>query len=60
MSHESIENIIDKIRDVTDTITFLTAELENCSLWGKYDEADDIYGELVDARNELAKLEGLL
>lgn len=60
MSHESIENIIDKIRDVTDTITFLTAELENCSLWGKYDEADDLYGELVDARNELAKLEGLL
>ena len=60
MSHESIENIIDKIRDVTDAITFLTAELENCSLWGKYDEADDLYGELVDARNELAKLEGLL
>jgi FtsZ-binding cell division protein ZapB len=60
MSHESIENIIDKINEVTDTITFLTAELENCSLWGKYDEADDLYGELVDARNELAKLEGML
>jgi hypothetical protein len=60
MSHESIENIIDKINEVTDTITFLTAELENCSLWGKYDEADELYGELVDARHELTKLEGML
>lgn len=57
MSHESIENLIDRLRDLTDTINFLTSELENCSLWGKYDEADQLYGELIDARSELAKLE---
>jgi hypothetical protein len=57
MSHESIENIIEKLRDLHDTITYLTAEVENCALWGKYDEADQLYGELVDARKELEKLE---
>lgn len=57
MSNESIENIIEQLRDAHDMITYLTAEVENCSLWGKYDEADQLYGDLVAARKELENLE---
>ena len=57
MSHESNDNIRDQIRDLYDLITFLESELECASSHGRVAEADDVAGELYDARQELSKLE---
>lgn len=57
MSHESNDNIRDQIRDLYDLITFLESELECAASHGRIAEADDVAGELYDARKELAKLE---
>jgi len=58
MSHEVNDNIRDQIRDLYDLITFLECELETASSHGRIAEADDVAGELYDARKELATLEG--
>ena len=60
MSHIANETIIDAIRDLRDLVEFLESELLDYSLHGDYDAADQAYGELVDARVKLAKLEGLM
>lgn len=60
MSHIANETIIDAIRELRDLVQFLESELLDYSLHGNYDGADQAYGELVDARVKLAKLEGLM
>lgn len=56
MSHPVNDNIIDKMNDLYSLIDFLTEELKNCSIYGKFDEADAIAGELHDVTIELEKL----
>lgn len=57
MSHIVNETILDAIRELRDLVQFLESELLDYSLHGDYDAADQAYGELVDARVELEKLE---
>lgn len=51
------ETILETINELRDLIQFLESELLDYSLHGNYDTADQVYGELVDARNKLADLE---
>lgn len=60
MSHIANEKIIDAIRELRDLVQFLESELLDYSLHGNYDGADQAYGELVDARTELEKLEKMI
>lgn len=57
MSHPSNDNIRDTIGELYDLISFLESELETAFSTGKFDDADTIAGELLDARCELNKLE---
>ena len=57
MSHEVNDKTKDQIRDLYDLITFLESELECAASHGRVAEADDVAGELYDARKELAQLE---
>lgn len=57
MSHPANDNIIDRMNDLYSLIDFLTEELRNCSMHGKFDEADTIFGELEDAKIELERLQ---
>lgn len=60
MSHPVNDSIRDTIAELRDLINFLESELLDYSLHGNYDEADQAYGELVDARTKLAKLEDMM
>lgn len=57
MSHVVNSALIDTINELRDLINFLESELLDYSLHGDYDAADQAYGELVDARAKLAKIE---
>lgn len=57
MSNLLNETLRETINELRDLISFLENELESVSVHGEYGLADQIYGELVDARKELNKLE---
>lgn len=60
MSHDVNTALLDTIAELRDLINFLESELLDYSLHGNYDGADQAYGELVDARKELAKIEDMV
>ena len=57
MSHDINTALRETIAELRDLINFLESELLDYSLHGDYDAADQAYGELVDARVKLAKIE---
>lgn len=54
---ETMESLIQSINELRDLIGFLECELLNYSVYGNYDGADRVYGELIDARKKLEQLE---
>jgi hypothetical protein len=60
MSHPVNDSVIEKLGELRDLVNFLESELLFHSLQGNYDYADQTYGELIDARKELAKFEDWL
>lgn len=57
MSHPVNEVLVDTIRELRELISFLESELLDYSLRGEIEIADEVYGELIDARIKLAELE---
>jgi hypothetical protein len=57
MSHDINATLRETINELRCLINFLEGELLDYSLHGDCDNADQAYGELVDARAKLAKIE---
>lgn len=60
METVATETILEIIDDLINLVRFLEGQLLDYSLSGNYDGADDVYGELVETRNRLAKLEEVI